>query len=457
MSARDTAHARRRRPIAPGGHARPRRARRPARRLREAQGRPEGRPPPAGLSAGRAGWRCWWCIVLMLLSTGEHAGRQLLPEAADQRLHPAGRLRRPGARRWRCWPGSTWSAWPRPTARAGSWSRWPSAPPTPCAATCSPRCRACRCSYFDGHTHGELMSRFTNDIDNVQMAFEQSLVQLISSALTFVGAIVMMLVLSPILLLVTAGGPGRDVLHHAARSAARAAPTSRRSRRNLGNVNGYVEEMVEGLKVVKVFSHERPAIAEFKKRNEAYRQAATNANFYAGDRVPDRGQPQQHRLRGHRPGGRAARGVGPLRHRLAGRLPAVFAAGGHAGAADHQPVQHRAGGAGRRRAGLRGDGPGSPRWTRAAWSWSARRSARTAPSTPNHNGAHPTHWAWHCPQAGRLAGLHRAQGRRPVPRRHLRLRARHRRCCTTSRCTPSPARRSPSSARPARARPPSPT
>jgi len=140
-------------------------------------------------------------------------------------------------------------------------------------------------SYFDRYTHGELMSRYTNDIDNVQMAFEMSMVQLISSAINLVGAIVMMFLLSPILLLVTLtvlalmvfvmrGIGRRSRLHF------------QEQQRDLGNLNGYIEEMVEGLKVVKVFGHEPSAIAEFQKRNESYRQAATNANFYAGVVMP---------------------------------------------------------------------------------------------------------------------------------------------------------------------------
>ncbi len=128
--------------------------------------------------------------------------------------------------------------------------------------------------YFDSHTHGELMSRFTNDIDNVQMAFEQSLVQLISSVLSFVGAIVLMLMLSPILFLVTAAGAGL-MFFIMRKIGGKSRNYFRQQQQNLGNVNGYVEEMVEGLKVVKVFGHEHAAIAEFKKRNEAYRQAAT--------------------------------------------------------------------------------------------------------------------------------------------------------------------------------------
>lgn len=139
--------------------------------------------------------------------------------------------------------------------------------------------------YFDTHTHGDLMSRYTNDLDNVQMALEQSVIQLISSALTFIGSVVMMIILSPVLFLVTTvvlvlmlfitqkiGGKSRNYFQQ--------------QQKNLGNINGYVEEMVDGLKVVKVFNHEQAAIEEFKRRNEEYRLAATNANFYAGVIMP---------------------------------------------------------------------------------------------------------------------------------------------------------------------------
>jgi ATP-binding cassette subfamily B multidrug efflux pump len=140
-------------------------------------------------------------------------------------------------------------------------------------------------SYFDSHPHGELMSRYTNDIDAIQMAFEMSAVQLISGFINLVGALIMMFLLSPILLVVTLvilavmvfimrkiGGKSRTYFQA--------------QQRDLGDLNGYVEEMVEGLKVVKVFSHEPSAIAEFQKRNESYRKAATNANFYAGVVMP---------------------------------------------------------------------------------------------------------------------------------------------------------------------------
>ncbi|NLE75311.1 MAG: ABC transporter ATP-binding protein, partial [Chloroflexi bacterium] len=135
--------------------------------------------------------------------------------------------------------------------------------------------------YFDGHTHGELMSRYTNDIDNVQLAFEQSVVQLISSAINFVGAVTMMLVLSPILFLVTLAVLTLMVFIMG-KIGGKSRVYFRDQQRDLGHVNGYIEELVEGLKVVKVFGYEGSANREFRQRNEAYRQAATSANFYAG-------------------------------------------------------------------------------------------------------------------------------------------------------------------------------
>jgi ATP-binding cassette subfamily B multidrug efflux pump len=139
--------------------------------------------------------------------------------------------------------------------------------------------------YFDTHTHGELMSRYTNDIDNVQMAFEQSLVQLISSALTFVGSVIMMIVLSPILFVVSAAV--LVIMFFFARFfTGRSGKYFKAQQKNLGSLNGYVEEIVDGLKVVKVFNYEGKANQEFAKRNEAYREAATNANFFAAVIMP---------------------------------------------------------------------------------------------------------------------------------------------------------------------------
>lgn len=135
--------------------------------------------------------------------------------------------------------------------------------------------------YFDSKTHGEIMSRFTNDIDNVQMMLEQSMVQLVSSAFTFTGIIIMMIYLSPLLfgialifliiMLITVSKIGKQSKKY-----------FREQQKELGVMNGNIEETVEGLKVVKVFNHEDKINEEFGECNEKFRKAATNANFYAG-------------------------------------------------------------------------------------------------------------------------------------------------------------------------------
>ncbi|WP_151076441.1 ABC transporter ATP-binding protein [Flintibacter sp. KGMB00164] len=135
-------------------------------------------------------------------------------------------------------------------------------------------------SYFDQHPHGELMSRFTNDADNVQLALEQSVVSLCSSVLMFVGLVGLMLFINWKLFLVTAlllvltiqlfkklGGRSRKFYQQ--QQAA------------LGDVNGNIQEMIEGLKVVKAFTHEEKAKEEFQKLNETYRDAAQKANYYS--------------------------------------------------------------------------------------------------------------------------------------------------------------------------------
>lgn len=135
--------------------------------------------------------------------------------------------------------------------------------------------------YFDSQTHGEIMSRFTNDVDNVQMMLEQSMVQLVSSAFTFVGIVVMMIVLSPtlflfaliflIIMMVAVSLIGKQSRKY-----------FREQQKNLGVMNGNIEESVEGMKVIKVFNHEQQAVDEFEETNENFRKAATNANFFSG-------------------------------------------------------------------------------------------------------------------------------------------------------------------------------
>ncbi len=139
--------------------------------------------------------------------------------------------------------------------------------------------------YFDNKPHGELMSRFTNDIDNIQMSLEQSLIQLISSLVTFIGSVVMMIILSPTLFLVTMVLI-IVIIYITQNLANRSRKNFAAQQKNLGALNSYIEEMVDGLKVVKVFTYEKEAIKEFRKRNEEYRKAATNANFFAGMVMP---------------------------------------------------------------------------------------------------------------------------------------------------------------------------
>ncbi len=140
-------------------------------------------------------------------------------------------------------------------------------------------------SYFDAHTHGELMSRFTNDADNVQLALEQSVVQLISSAVTFVGVVAMMITLSPLLFLASV------VMLAAVMSVftvfgKRSRKYFSKQQAALGAVNGNIQEMIEGMKVVKAFNHEEQAKAQFQALNEEYRSAASQAGFYSSAIMP---------------------------------------------------------------------------------------------------------------------------------------------------------------------------
>lgn len=139
--------------------------------------------------------------------------------------------------------------------------------------------------YFDSQTHGEIMSRFTNDIDNVQNMLEQSIVQLLSSAFSFVGLVAAMLVLSPPLFLISLVFliviiSASVFLSKKTRKHFRAQQTK------LGEMNGTIEESIEGMKVVKVFNHEEQIKAQFEKTNESFKESATNANFYAGAMGP---------------------------------------------------------------------------------------------------------------------------------------------------------------------------
>ncbi|MBR2894767.1 MAG: ABC transporter ATP-binding protein [Oscillospiraceae bacterium] len=140
-------------------------------------------------------------------------------------------------------------------------------------------------SYFDTHTHGDLMSRYTNDIETITEILNNGLVNLVSNTVTFFGVVGVMLYLNPILFLVT--------LFSLAMMFFVVLTVGKRSRlyfkaqqQSLGALNGYIEEMIEGQKVIKVFNHERTAREGFQERNEIFRVNATNAQSLASSMGP---------------------------------------------------------------------------------------------------------------------------------------------------------------------------
>ena len=143
-------------------------------------------------------------------------------------------------------------------------------------------------SYYDRHQSGDLMSRFTNDIDTVSEMLNSSFASIISNVLTFVGTVAMMIVLNPWLTLITflfLGLMGLVVKVIGGRSRA----NFQRQQAALGALNGYIEEMIEGQKVIKVFNHEGQAVERFTALNGDYRDAATAAQAYAGMMMPAMG------------------------------------------------------------------------------------------------------------------------------------------------------------------------
>lgn len=139
--------------------------------------------------------------------------------------------------------------------------------------------------FFDAHTHGELMSRFSNDADSVQQCLEQSIVSLFSSALTFIGIVVMMIYTSAPLFIIT-------VLMLAAAMSVfvlrgkKSRTLFQQQQAALGELNGNIQEMIEGLKVVKAFTHEKEAEVEFEELNSNFYTVARDANYLATSIMP---------------------------------------------------------------------------------------------------------------------------------------------------------------------------
>ncbi|HJA65741.1 MAG TPA: ABC transporter ATP-binding protein/permease [Candidatus Mediterraneibacter cottocaccae] len=139
--------------------------------------------------------------------------------------------------------------------------------------------------YFDSHTHGEMMSRFTNDVDTVQEALNNSFTMVIQSSLTLVGTVVMLLVLNVRMSLIVIVFLCL-MFWFIKWNGKRSKEYYNRQQAELAGINGFVEEMVAGQKVEKIFNHEEEDMKIFKKRNEALRKASTKALAYSGMMVP---------------------------------------------------------------------------------------------------------------------------------------------------------------------------
>lgn len=140
-------------------------------------------------------------------------------------------------------------------------------------------------SYFDTHTHGELMSRYTNDVDTVRNFLSMGFVQTISSLVSVVATFGMMLFLSfrlTILMLVAIA----VMLVIIKKMGGKSSRYFRAQQKALGAANGFIEETIEGQKVVKVFNHEQKSIEAFSALNDELQNAATSANTYASALMP---------------------------------------------------------------------------------------------------------------------------------------------------------------------------
>jgi ATP-binding cassette subfamily B protein len=139
--------------------------------------------------------------------------------------------------------------------------------------------------YFDTHAHGDIMSVYTNDIDTLRQLISQSIPQTINSLITILTSLVSMIVLNIPLTIVTLLMIGA-MFAVTGKVGGKASTYFGKQQRDLGAVNGYIEEMMEGQKVVKVFCHEDKSIEQFRKINDELRDSANNANKFANIMMP---------------------------------------------------------------------------------------------------------------------------------------------------------------------------
>lgn len=139
--------------------------------------------------------------------------------------------------------------------------------------------------YFDSNTHGEILSRAVNDTENISNTLQQSLTMMITSVVTFIGVIVMMLTISPWLtLILVLTLPLSFIVIKAI--AGRSQKLFKEQQKQLGIINGHVEEMISGHNIVKAFGREEKSIKKFKEINEDLYEAGWKAQFMSGIIMP---------------------------------------------------------------------------------------------------------------------------------------------------------------------------
>lgn len=143
--------------------------------------------------------------------------------------------------------------------------------------------------YFDTHSHGDIMSIYTNDIDTLRQMISQSIPQIINSVVTIVSVLVSMIILNIPLTILTLFMVG-VMMVVTTKIAGQSSKYFIAQQKDIGKVNGYIEEMMDGQKVVKVFCHEEESLKDFKKLNDQLFDSAYNANKFANILMPANAQ-----------------------------------------------------------------------------------------------------------------------------------------------------------------------
>ena len=139
--------------------------------------------------------------------------------------------------------------------------------------------------YFDTHAHGDIMSIYTNDVDTLRQLLSQSIPQVINSGVTILTSFISMLVLDIPLTVLTLAMVG-VMAFATSKIAAKSSMYFAKQQKDLGAVNGYIEEMMDGQKVVKVFCHEEKSAEQFRKLNQELRDSADKANTFSNIIMP---------------------------------------------------------------------------------------------------------------------------------------------------------------------------